>query len=41
MQWPIELTTGSPESIAIERVHGIFEAEGTVRDVKKDRSAEA
>jgi len=35
------MTTGPPESVAIERVHGIFEAEGTVRYVKKDRSAEA
>jgi len=37
MQWPIELATGPPKRVAIERVHGKFEAEGTVQDVTKDR----
>ena len=41
MQWPIELTTGPPTSVAIECVHSKFEAEGTVQDVKKDRCGEA
>ena len=40
-QWPTELTTRPPASVAIERVHGKFEAEGTVHDVKKGRSGEA
>jgi hypothetical protein len=38
MQWPIELTTRPPTRVAIERVLGKFETEGTVQDVKRDRS---
>jgi hypothetical protein len=41
LQWPIEMATGPPASLKIERVHGKFEAEGTVHDVKRNRYGDA
>jgi hypothetical protein len=33
VQWSIELTTGPPASVAIDRIHGKFEAEVSVQNV--------
>jgi hypothetical protein len=41
MQWPIEMTTRPLTRVKIERFHGKFEVEGTVQDMKNNRSVEA